>query len=93
MSPFPIEAIDEVIWRIDEALGTPNAPRTTLRGWVRKASTKDFQCFLEGLRLRLVNAKFVLTDKEHQEWLRENFVAEAYPVVLKEVKKEKGGAK
>lgn len=71
MSPFPLEAIDEVIWRIDEALGTSDAPKSPLCGWIKKASAADICNFLDGLRLRLLNAKFVLTDKEHQEWLRE----------------------
>lgn len=72
MSPFPIEAIDEVIWRIDEALGTSDAPKSPLCGWIKKASAADIYQFLDGLRLRLLNAKFVLTDKEHQQWLRKN---------------------
>ena len=67
MSPFPLEAIDEVIWRIDEALGTPDAPKSPLCGWIKKASAADICKFLDNLKMRLQNAKFVLTDKEHQE--------------------------
>ena len=80
MSPFPLEAIDEVIWRIDEAIGKPGTPRPT-RGWIRKASSADVVKFLSGLRDRLAHAKSTLTDETHQGWLKENH--EPVQVVLR----------
>lgn len=86
MSPFPLGAIDEVIWRIDEALGTSDAPKTTMRGWLKKANAGDIRDFLAGLKLRLENAKFVLTDTVHQEWLRK--FGDPEQIVLTERKKK-----
>ena len=88
MSPFPIEAINEAIWRIDEALGTSDAPKSPLCGWIKKASAEEICNFLDVLRLRLLNAKFVLTDKEHQELLRK--YGDPEQIVLTE-RKKKGG--
>ena len=88
MSPFPVEAIDEVIWHIDEALGTSDAPKSPLCGWIKKASAADTCKFLDGLRLRLQNAKFVLTDKEHQQLLRKH--GDPEQIVLTETQKTKG---
>lgn len=86
MSLFPLEAINEVIWHIDEALGTSDAPKSPLCGWIKKASAADICNFLDGLRLRLENAKFVLTDKEHQQWLRQ--YGDPEQIVLTEKKKK-----
>ena len=89
MSPFPLEAIDEVIWRIDEALGTSDAPKSPMRGWLNRAPSRADICnFLDNLKMRLLNAKFVLTDKEHQEWLRE--CGDPEQIVLTGTKKTKG---
>ena len=85
MSPFPIEAIDEVVWRIDEALGTSDSPKTTLRGWIKNATAGDIRVFLSGLKYRLEHLKQVLTDEEHQKML----LADGYVgklVVLRETK-------
>lgn len=89
MSPFPIEAIDEVILQIDEALGTSDAPKTPMRGWIKKAKAADIRVFLGGLKWHLEHVKSVLTDKEHQNMLRE--YGDPEQIVLRE-KKAEGGA-
>ena len=70
MSPFPLEAIDEVIWRIDEAIGSPESNGLIGRGWIKKAPPGEVVKFLENLKARVSNIKFTLTDKKHQDWLR-----------------------
>ena len=70
MSPFPLEAIDEVIWRIDEAIGSPESKGLIGRGWIKKAPPSEVVKFLENLKARVSNIKFTLTDKKHQDWLR-----------------------
>ena len=85
MSPFPIEAIDEIIWRIDEALGTSDSPKTAMRGWIKKANADDVRVFLAGIKFRLENAKHVLADKGHQDMLRRDGY-ETESVVLRDSK-------
>lgn len=84
MSPFPIEAIEEVIWRIDEAIG-PRTKDNPASGWIREANTADVVKFLSGLRDRLGNARHALTDAAHQSWLKEDNETET--VVLRPKKK------
>lgn len=91
MSLFPIEAIDEVIWRIADALGTSDAPKTTTRGWIKKANAGDIRVFLGGLKWRLEHVKFVLTDKEHQKLLCR--FGDTEQIVLTERKDKEGGIK
>ena len=87
MSPFPIEAIDQVILRINEALGTSDSPKTAMRGWIKKAKAGDVRVFLASLKRRLENAKYVLTDKGHQDvLLREGYEPES--VVLRDTRKQ-----
>lgn len=84
MSPFPIEAIDEVIWRIDEAI-SPRDKNNPTHGWIREAGAADVVKFLSGLKDRLSHARYTLTDESHQGWLREDNEAET--VVLRPKKK------
>ena len=82
MSPFPLEAIDEVIWRIDEATGSPESKGLLNRGWIKNARPAEVVRFLDTLRDRVSNIKYTLTNKEHQQRLREDG-CEADLVVLK----------
>lgn len=86
MSPFPLESIDEIIWDIDEALGTSDAPKTLMRGWIKKAHAGDIRVFLGGIKYRLEHTKYFLTDKEHQEMLLGDGY-EPESVVLRDTKK------
>ena len=81
MSPFPVEAIDEVIWRIDEAIGGPASKGFTTRGWIKKATGAEVVKFLSGLKDRLAHARFTLVDEAHQGWLKEDH--EPVQVVLR----------
>lgn len=87
MSPFPVEAIDEVIWRIDEAIGKPDAKGrgNRTRGWIRDCNPAGVVMFLSGIRDRLSHARYTLTDEFHQGWLKESNEAET--VVLRPKKK------
>lgn len=84
MSPFPVEAIDEVIWRIDEAIGGPASKGFTTRGWIKKATGAEVVKFLSGIKDRLAHARFTLVDEAHQGWLRED--NEPVQVVLRPAK-------
>lgn len=86
MSPFPLEAIDEVIWRIDEAIGSPESRGPIGRGWIKKAPPGEVIKFLENLKTRVSNIKFTLTNKEHQDLLRKDGY-EPESVVLRDAQK------
>jgi len=81
MSPFPVEALDEVIWRIDEAIGGPASKGFTTRGWIKKATGAEVVKFLSGLKDRLAHARYTLVDESHQSWLKEDH--EPVQVVLR----------
>lgn len=84
MSPFPVEAIDEVIWRIDEAIGGPASKGFTTRGWIKKATGAEVVKFLSGIKDRLAHARYTLVDEAHQGWLKEDH--EPVQVVLRPAK-------
>lgn len=83
MSPFPVEALDEAIGRIDEAIGKPDAKGrgNRTRGWIRDCNPAGVVMFLSGIRDRLNHVRYTLTDTAHQDWLREG--NEAEQVVLR----------
>lgn len=81
MSPFPVEALDEVIWRIDEAIGGPASKGFTTRGWIKKATGAEVVKFLSGIKDRLAHARYTLVDESHQGWLKEDH--EPVQVVLR----------
>ena len=85
MSPFPVEALDEVIWRIDEAIGGPASKGFTTRGWIKKATGAEVVKFLSGIKDRLAHARHTLVDEAHQGWLKEN--NEPVQVVLRPAKR------
>lgn len=89
MSPFPLEAIDEVIWRIDEAIGSPESKGLIVRGWIKKAPPSEVVKFLENLKARVSNIKFTLTYRDHQDLLRRDGY-EPESVVLRDTKKSEG---
>ncbi len=81
MSPFPVEALDEVIWRVDEAIGGPASKGYTTRGWIKKATGAEVVQFLSGIKDRLAHARYTLVDESHQGWLKEDH--ETVQVVLR----------
>ena len=80
---------DEIIWDIDEALGTSDSPKTAMRGWIKKAHAGDIRVFLGGIKYRLEHTKYFLTDTEHQEMLLGDG-NEPESVVLRDTKKSEG---
>ena len=62
MSLDPIEAVDEVIWRIDECVGKISGPCSN---WIENASKKEIKNWLDtNIRARLENIKFAIREGE-----------------------------